>query len=110
MLNLFYREWAKSTPFYNFFIIFFRKLIISDCEIIVRVRNLRHSTTGEVVHEFDGVKSGILFLKYINKIFFLEMFVDMPKEKDVGTFAKNFCLSTNFSFRRCVKLYNKYIK
>lgn len=44
--------------------------ILSDCEITVRVRNLRHPTTDEIVHKLDGVKSGILLGKYINKIFF----------------------------------------
>lgn len=44
--------------------------ILSECEITARVRNLRHPTTGEVVHKLDGIKSGILLGKYINKIFF----------------------------------------
>lgn len=43
-------------------------ILPSFSPIVVRIRNLRHPTQGEIVQKVDGVRGGLLLKKYVEKV------------------------------------------
>jgi len=52
--------------FYLF--VYWLHILPSFSPIVVRIRNLRHPTQGEIVQKVDGVSVGVFLKKYVEKV------------------------------------------